>query len=167
MPVNARARFVAIALLALVALSGCFPCDGVAVPFPDHPVIVGGSWSGVAASPDHPDIALLLELEVAYEDRQRYAVSGTLDLDGDILTVDGSGYGVCEQRFVLDATAFRATPAPEAPRFEANLRDTAGALVGSLLVYRLLESDGDTMRGELRLQNGASERSYALVAERR
>ena len=141
-------------------LAGCFPCEGSVLGFPDHPLIVAGTWSGVATSTGHPDVGLRLKLEVAYVDARSYAATGVLELDdGTALVVQGTGYGFCEQRFEPVAPVTVSTPAPEAPRFEATLIDEAGAPVGWLLAYRVLGTDDpDTMRGELRLADGATER---------
>jgi hypothetical protein len=159
----------AIAATTLLALSACFPCDGVALAFADHPLIVRGTWTGMASSSVHPDIEVRLSLDAAFVDDRTYAVTGVLELDGGVaLEVRGAGYGFCEQRFETTGAVVVATPAPEAPRFTATLYDANGAPRGSLLAYRILgaEDDGNMMRGELRLASGSAERVYVFDVER-
>jgi hypothetical protein len=155
-------RLRALLAATALALAGCFPCEGTVLVFPDHPLIVAGTWTGVATSNRYPDVGLRLRLEVAYVDERTYAATGALELDdGTVLEADGTGYGFCEQRFEPAASITVATPAPEAPRFEATLIDPTGRTVGRLLAVRVLGADdGDTMRGELHLEDGATERRF-------
>jgi hypothetical protein len=162
-----RVRAGMVAVLTLLTVSGCVRCEGVAIDFPDHPVIVGGTWTGVAASSQRPDVALLLDLDVTFVSSQSYAVSGTLELgDGTRLAVDGAGYGFCEQRFVVAAAPVRATPAPEMPRFEATLRDAAGERVGRIVAFRFDDGGGSAMEGQFWIDVDGAERSYAFEADR-
>ena len=166
---ESRAGTVASLMVALLALSGCFPCEGIAVAFPDHPVIVQGAWVGAATSSFHPTIDLSLVLEVEYVSTRSYAVTGILERDGATqLEVLGEVNGFCEQRFEPSATVFPSTPAPEAPRFEATLFPASGARAGSILVYRLVGagSDHDTMHGELRLDDAGTSHFYSIELER-
>lgn len=168
---RARRRLgtLVLAVTTAIVLTGCFPCEGVAVTFPDDPLVVGGTWAGVAASDGHPDLGLLLMLDVAYVDPRSYAVAGILELEGGVqLEVEGHAFGFCEQRFEPSPAVARATPAPEAPRFEATLFDSEGAAAGSLLAYRVggANVDPDAMTGELRIEREGSERTYHFAVER-
>jgi hypothetical protein len=164
-----RAATWAGAVLAVVAVSGCFPCEGVLVAFPDNPLVVGGVWNGEATSSQRPTLELRLELDVDYVSARSYDVTGTVVIDGArLLDVLGAGYGFCEQRFEPVASVVRAAPAPEAPRFEATLYDADGTRAGSVLAYRVIRTDGDydTMEGELLLDEEGEERRYGFVVER-
>jgi len=166
--VQILARFSTCVWLVL-ALAGCFPCEGIAVAFPDDPIIVRGTWVGVATTTGRPDLEVVLTLDVAYASSTIYAVTGFLDLgDTQRLVVTGTGRGFCEQRFEQATTITRATPAPEMPRFEATLHAANGARVGQLLAYRIHggDRDPDVMDGDLQLQEGATERRYSFTVAR-
>ena len=158
------------ASVALLSLQGCFPCEGVAVAFPDDPLVVGGTWEGVATSGQHPEIALLLVLDVHDVTPRSYAVTGQLELDDTtLLQVEGGVSGFCEQRFMPSGVVIPATPAPELPRFEATLYGESGALAGHLLTYRVHtpRQATETMEGQLWLQGAGTARSYGFVVTRR
>jgi hypothetical protein len=89
-----RAATWAGAVLAVVAVSGCFPCEGVLVAFPDNPLVVGGVWNGEATSSQLPTLELRLELDVEYVSARSYDVTGTVVIDGArLLDVLGAGTG--------------------------------------------------------------------------
>jgi hypothetical protein len=167
-PTARAALMVASTVATLFALTACFPCEGATIAFPDHPIVVQGTWAGVGASTLHPDVDLDLVLDVAFLDTRIYLVSGVLEVDGVPFDVEGAVRGYCEQQFVPSADVARATPAPLQPQLEATLYDDAGRRVGSLLAYRILvdEGDYDVMTGQVRLDEGAGERSYSFQVER-